>query len=155
MDAPETLEPPPPIVLRRASEMDADAVAELSGQLGYPIPAEAVRKRLARFVLDPDHVVLVAETGGRVCGWVHAHVQQSIELAEPRGEIMGLVVAENVRRAGIGRLLMAQAEQWARERGLDLMVLRSNVQRPESHAFYPAVGYEHFKTQAAYRKRLR
>ena len=155
MAAPESLKPDLEITLRRATEGDADAVAELSEQLGYPIPVGAVRKRLAKFVLDPDHVVLVAEQHGRVCGWVHAHVQQSIELADPRGEIMGLVVSRDVRRAGIGRLLMQHAEEWARDRGLDLIVLRSNVQRPESHQFYPAIGYEHFKTQAAYRKRLR
>ena len=145
----------PEITLRPATEADAEAVAELSEQLGYPIAADAVRVRLAQFVTNADHVVVVAERGGQVCGWVHAHVQQSIELAEPRGEVMGLVVSRDVRRAGLGRLLMQRAEQWARERGLDLMVLRSNVQRPESHAFYPAIGYEHFKTQAAYRKRLR
>ena len=50
---------------------------------------------------------------------------------------------------------MAEAERWARERGLTLIVLRSNVQRSESHAFYPAIGYEHFRTQAVYRKLLR
>ena len=143
------------VKLRRASEADAHAVAELSEQLGYPITDDVVRGRLAQFVNDPDHAVIVAERDFRVCGWVHVHIQHSIELPEPRGEIMGLVVSSDVRRSGVGRLLMEEAERWARERGLDLIVLRSNVQRPESHAFYPAVGYEHFKTQAAYRKRLR
>ena len=151
----QAMTPRSDVTLRRARAADADAVAELSEQLGYPIPADTVRTRLGKFVEDPDHVVLVAEQRGQVCAWVHAHVQQSIELAEPRGEIMGLVVSRDVRRAGIGRLLMEEAERWARDRGLDLMVLRSNVQRAESHAFYPAIGYEHFKTQAAYRKRLR
>ena len=143
------------VTLRRATEADAEVVAELSEQLGYPIAVDAVRGRLAQFVNDPNHAVVVAVRDGQVCGWVHVHIQQSIELAGPRGEIMGLVVSRDVRRSGVGRLLMEEAERWARDRGLDLMVLRSNLQRPESHAFYPAIGYEHFKTQAAYRKRLR
>ena len=143
------------VTLRRATEADAEAVAELSEQLGYPIAADAVRGRLAQFVNDSNHAVVVAERHDQVCGWVHVHVQQSIELAEPRGEIMGLVVSRDVRRSGVGLSLMEEAERWARDRGLDLMVLRSNVQRPESHAFYPALGYEHHKTQAAYRKLLR
>jgi hypothetical protein len=33
--------------------------------------------------------------------------------------------------------------------------LRSNIVRPESHAFYEKIGYARFKTQHAYRKRLR
>ena len=145
----------PQVTLRRATEADAEVVAALSEQLGYPIAVDAVRGRLAHFVNDSDHAVIVAERHGDVCGWVHVHIQQSIELAELRGEIMGLVVSRDVRRSGVGRLLMVEAERWARDRGLELMVLRSNLQRPESHAFYPALGYEHFKTQAAYRKRLR
>ena len=32
--------------------------------------------------------------------------------------------------------------------------LRSNVARPEAHAFYPALGFERSKTQHVYRKAL-
>ena len=142
------------MTLRCATEADAEVVAELSAQLDYPVEVEVVRSRLKQFAANPEHSVLVAEHHGHVCGWVHAHVQQSL-VGGARGEILGLVVAREVRRAGIGRLLMQEAERWVCDRGLDMMVLRSNVKRPESHTFYPALGYEHFRTQAAYRKRVR
>ena len=129
-------------------------MAGLSGQLDYPLPTDVVRQRITHLNALSEHAIFVAELGTRVVGWVHAYNQQSIVLGQ-RGEILGLVVASDVRRRGVGRLLMEEAERWLRERGLDFVVLRSNVQRPESHAFYPAVGYEHFKTQAAYRKPLR
>ena len=138
---------------RRANAADAEAIAELSGQLGYPLSADDVRSRLSLVGTLSTHAIFVAECDGGVCGWVHAYVQQSIVLGE-RGEILGLVVAEDMRRRGVGRLLMNEGERWVRDRGLDMIVLRSNLQRPESHAFYPALGYEHFKSQAAYRKRL-
>ena len=153
MDAPESLNPRAQATARRANAADAEAIAELSGQLGYPLSADEVRSRLSLVGTLPTHAIFVAECDGRVCGWVHAYVQQSVVLGE-RGEILGLVVAEDMRRRGIGRLLMNEGERWVRERGLDMIVLRSNLQRPESHAFYPALGYEHFKSQAAYRKRL-
>ena len=154
MDAPQSLTPDSEITLRRATAADAEAVAELSGQLDYPLPADIMRQRLTHLVRLPQHAIFLAECNRRVAGWVHAYVQQSIVLGE-RGEILGLVVAADFRRRGIGRRLMEEAERWLRDRRLDVVVLRSNVQRPESHAFYPAIGYEHFKTQAAYRKRLR
>ena len=138
---------------RRANAADAEAIAKLSGQLGYPLSADDVRSRLAMLAALPTHAIFVAECDSRVCGWVHAYVQQSIVLGE-RGEILGLVVAEDMRRRGVGRLLMNEGERWVRDRGIDMIVLRSNLQRPESHAFYPALGYEHFKSQAAYRKQL-
>lgn len=115
------------ITLRRATEADAEVVAELSEQLGYPITADAMRRRIVTILANPEHDVIVAQLSGQVCGWVHVHVQQLLE-AEPRGEILGLVVSRNVRRAGLGRLLMEEAEHWVRDRGLDLMVLRSNLQ---------------------------
>jgi GNAT superfamily N-acetyltransferase len=154
MDAPEAVTPRPAPALRRATAGDAEAVAELSDQLGYLMSAHLVRSRLAQLAVLPDHAIIVAELNGSICGWVHARVQQSLVSGE-RGEILGLVVARELRRAGIGRLLMSEAERWVRDRGLDEVVLRSNVKRSESHAFYPAIGYEHFRTQAVYRKRLR
>jgi hypothetical protein len=46
-------------------------------------------------------------------------------------------------------------EDWARAIGCDVVAVRSNINRVESHLFYPALGYESVKTQVAYRKRIR
>ena len=152
MDADEAMTTSQP-TLRRATAGDTEAIAGLSDQLGYPLPVEIVRSRLARLVVQPDHAIVVAELEGGICGWVHAHVQVSLVSGE-RGAILGLVVGREFRRKGIGRLLMIEAERWVRDRGLAEVVLRSNVKRSESHDFYPAIGYEQFRTQAVYRKRL-
>jgi GNAT superfamily N-acetyltransferase len=71
-----------------------------------------------------------------------------------RVEIVGLVVAEDCRRHGVGRELVQRAEQWAAGLGAATVVVRSNTKREESHRFYPALGYAATKTQAVYRKRL-
>jgi GNAT superfamily N-acetyltransferase len=63
-------------------------------------------------------------------------------------------VAEGRRVSGVGRRLVGAAEEWASGRGLSQVTLRSNVIRPESHAFYERVGYTRFKTQHTYRKTL-
>ena len=153
MEAPQSVNASQP-TFRRATAADAEAVAELSDQLGYPMSADLVRTRLSALCAVPTHAIIIAELDGTMCGWVHAHVQESLVGGE-RGAILGLVVSSNFRRRGIGRLLMSEAERWVRERGLSEIVLRSNVKRSESHAFYPAIGYEHFRTQAVYRKLLR
>ena len=150
----ESLTPHPEVTFRRATAADAPVIAELSAELGYPLAEDVVRSRMATLALLPEHAIIVGEIEGCVCGWVHAHAHRSLVSGE-RADVFGLVVSQAVRRRGVGRMLMAEAERWARARGLELMVLRSNVQRPESHAFYPAIGYEHFRTQAVYRKTLR
>ena len=150
----ESLKANPEITLRAATAADVPAIAKLSEELGYPLAEEVVRSRMAHLAVLPEHGIIVAEADGGVCGWVHVHAHRSLVSGE-RADIYGLVVSRDVRRRGIGRILIAEAERWAGERGLGLIVLRSNVQRSESHSFYPAVGYEHFRTQAVYRKSLR
>lgn len=141
-------------VVREATPADADALAALSGELGYPADAGAVRGRLARILACADDRVVVAQAaGGAVCGWLQAHRSEVLE-SGLRVEIMGLVVAAGARRSGVGRALVADAEAWAARVRAGCVVVRSNVKRTESHLFYPSLGYEPSKTQAVYRKRL-
>jgi GNAT superfamily N-acetyltransferase len=81
------------------------------------------------------------------------HVEHRLSLAEgERAEIMGLVVDPGARAQGLGRDLVNSAESWARERGLAVVTVRSNVARELSHPFYEALGYSREKTQHVYRK---
>lgn len=64
------------------------------------------------------------------------------------------MVDEDRRHGGIGRLLMQQAEQWAREKVCWAVHVRSNVVRKDAHAFYETIGYRRIKTQFTFRKAL-
>ena len=142
------------LTVRPVTVEDAAAVAELSGQLGYPVQAAAVAARLARLVGRSDQVLLAAlDEQGNVAGWIHGAEQHLVE-AERRCEILGLVVEQQRRRGGVGRRLVAEVEAWAVERGLTEMSVRSNLARVESHPFYEGLGYRRVKTQQVYRKRI-
>lgn len=86
-------------------------------------------------------------------GWVHAAEQEVLDSGR-RCEILGLVVAPEARGQGVGRQLVLAIEEWAAERGLDLLTVRSNIVRAESHPFYERLGFVRLKTQHAYRKQL-
>ena len=141
--------------IRKARFGDAAAIAELSGQLGYPASAAEMEERLASLLHRPRHsVVFVAEDStGQVIGWLHVSVTALLEVAL-RAEVNGLVVAEGQRSAGAGARLLQAAERWAKGKGCKGMSVRSNVIRDRAHAFYQRNGYEHFKTQKAFRKFL-
>ena len=49
---------------------------------------------------------------------------------------------------------MTSAEAWARERGFEVVSVRSNVIRIEAHEFYKSRGYQVLKSQYKLRKRL-
>jgi len=142
--------------IRRARRGDAERIAQLSGELGYPASAAQVATRLRQLTPVSKHAVFVAESPDAatgVVGWVHVSVAHLLE-SDIRAEVNGLVVAEGQRSAGAGAKLLEAAEEWARRRGCRGMNVRSNVIRERAHGFYERNGYEHYKTQKAFRKPL-
>ncbi|HVI57811.1 MAG TPA: GNAT family N-acetyltransferase [Luteimonas sp.] len=146
--------------VRTATLDDAAEIARLSAQLGYPADVAVFEARLRRLLASPLHAVLVAggepasaKAAGGLAGLIGLEQRITLENGE-RVEIVGLVVDAAARRGGVGRALVAAAERWTRERGLDTLFLRSNVVRPEAHAFYPGLGFDRSKTQHVYSKRV-
>ncbi|MGN6191016.1 MAG: GNAT family N-acetyltransferase [Rhodanobacteraceae bacterium] len=137
--------------VRAATPADAEALASLSGQLGYPADVPTILRRLAQV----EHgVVLVAlDAKGAVCAVAHAEPRHLL-IAEPLVELEALVVDEAVRGAGAGAMLLAAVEAWARERDFSSVRVRSNVLRERAQRFYQRKGYIEKKRQAVFLKRL-
>src|SRR5262249_48323311 len=109
-------EPTLSCAIRAARPDDAEAVARLSTQLGYPATPGEAAAHLATLLADPTHAVFVAEVEGAVAGWLDACAVARLESA-PYAEIGGLVVDEVRRGQGIGERLVEAAAAWAAERG--------------------------------------
>ena len=140
--------------VRPAQLTDADRIAVLSGQLGYPSSAASVRRRLRNLLARRDHAIWVAETdGGTIAGWIHVFVKQLLE-SDREVEIGGLVIDENLRGQGVGKALVERAERWAKARALESIYVRSNIVRNDAHIFYQKLGYKVIKTQYAFRKAI-
>jgi ribosomal protein S18 acetylase RimI-like enzyme len=142
------------VKIRRARQSDGPRIAELSGQLGYPTTAREMAVRLKFALREKNGACFVAETSANgVVGWAHVSVTPLLEV-ERRAEVNGLVVDERVRSQGAGWSLLQTAEAWARKKGCKGMSVRSNVLRERAHGFYERYGYEHYKTQKAFRKQF-
>jgi GNAT superfamily N-acetyltransferase len=141
------------MTIRRARLSDAVRLAELSTQLGYPATGQEIVQRMKRMRPAAVNAVFVAESEQQITGWLHVSVTPLLEVPL-RAEVNGLVVDEKRRSAGTGRKLLQVAERWAAERGCKSVSVRSNVIRERAHEFYLRNGYEHFKTQKAFRKPL-
>jgi GNAT superfamily N-acetyltransferase len=141
--------------IRVARVGDAERIARLCRQLGYPVSSEEARRRLERIHQEDRHVVYVAELAdGQLVGWVHVYAGFLV-VVDLHAEIGGLVVDEGHRGCGIGKLLMRQAEEWARGQGCWTVYLRSNAIRTGAHAFYKRIGYSVIKTSLTFYKALR
>ncbi len=141
------------VKIRRARNGDVARIALLSGELGYPTTEREMKVRLRRVLPKKDHVVLIAELGGEVIGWLHASICDFLETAA-FVEINGLIVAEGQRSAGAGAKLIEAGEKWALQKKCSLMHVRSNVIRERAHAFYERQGFIHYKTSKIFRKPL-
>jgi GNAT superfamily N-acetyltransferase len=138
--------------IRPLVEADADAVAALATELGYPNEIEEIRRRIAP-IAKSDLLLVAADTNDKPVGFIQAHRVRIIEVGD-RVEILGLVVSSTARRRGIAQMLIAEVERWAKKIGVKTVSVRSNTKRTEAHLFYPAMGYEKIKTQAVYEKLL-
>jgi GNAT superfamily N-acetyltransferase len=138
---------------REVTISDAAAAAELSGELGYPVSGEVMAQRIEGLQCSASHTVYVACLSHQVVGWIDVGICHHLQ-SEPYAEIGGLVVADGLRSIGIGRQLLAQAEQWAKARGLTKMLVRSRATREAAHRFYLREGYEHTKISAVFTKQL-
>jgi GNAT superfamily N-acetyltransferase len=142
------------VTVRRARLTDAERIAELAGQLGYPAATKEITARLRRVFKDKDAACFVAHSRERgLAGWIHVSTTPLLEV-ERRAEVNGLVVDERARSRRVGAMLLAAAEKWARGKRCRSMSVRSNVLRERAHGFYLRNGYEHYKTQKAFRKGL-
>jgi predicted N-acetyltransferase YhbS len=142
------------ILTRPATEEDAEPVARLASCLGYvAVPEEMARRIHAVLLSSSDLVIVAVDSSNKVVGWLQAHAAHIIESGF-RVEITGLIVSSESRRCGAGTALVAEAERWAIAKSAEAIVVRSNVQREESHLFYPALGYTPTKMQKVYRKGL-
>ena len=140
--------------IRVATRADAEELAKLSGQLGYPADAPTIVQRLDGVTSHHAGVVLVA-VDERTVPRGFAHVEpRRLLIAEPFAELAALVVAEAARGQHVGSALLAAAEAWAREQGFANMRVRSNVLRERAHRFYLREAYVEKKRQAVFLKQL-
>jgi GNAT superfamily N-acetyltransferase len=130
------------LTIRDARADDAEEVAGLLAQLGYPTQPSAVVSRLERLSIVGDRVI-VADLEGRAVGLAHLQVAPAIERDRPAAKIGALVVDEAHRGRGVGRALVDALADEARTRGCELLFLTTAERRDDAHVFYEHVGLEH------------
>jgi N-acetylglutamate synthase-like GNAT family acetyltransferase len=93
------------VEIRPARAEDAEAVAALLGELGYPAPAAKALAYLERFPLE-DVALLVATSLSGVIGWIEVIETSHLESGDV-AEITGLVVTASERGRAVGSTLLA------------------------------------------------
>jgi GNAT superfamily N-acetyltransferase len=143
---------PQTIALRPATAADAERIAALFTEEGYPAGPSDIVARLERFA-SPYSTVSVAESGGEVLGFVAVHLLPRFEHDDRIARVLALVVDAGVRERGVGHLLMEEAERIARATDSAFIEVTAGHHRPDAQRLYETLGYEGSVT-AYLRKRL-
>lgn len=129
-------------VVRRATAEDLAgfrAVSEGFDPGMIDLPQELFRERYARLVDRDDYCLLLAIVDDRPVGYALAQdYGPNLRLRFTIGRLHDLYVADEVRRRGIGRLLMDALFVWARSRP-EPMILHWQASQ-DAVAFYESLG---------------
>ena len=164
-----------PVKIRHAAASDIPAMNELfQKDLGYAeCTLEIVEKQFAGLYNSREAVFIAEAESTYASGDSHdgspdvtsdarlfpiagvIHVEKYNVLYFPTmANILGIAVAADFRRQGIGSALLKRAEEWARENGAGSMRLNSGESRKKAHEFYRALGYIDDKKQLRFIKEL-
>ena len=103
-----------------------------------------------------SQLVLVAETGGKLVGFLEASIRPFVEdcHTDHVGYLEGWFVEKDFRRYGIGRDLVQNAERWARKKGCTEMASDAEIGNDLSLQAHQKLGYEETSRLVHLRKNL-
>jgi len=139
-------------VIRDATLDDAEDIATLLGDLGYPATADRVRTRLTKLIGRDDYAVRLFVNGEEIDGLIALTLTLTLHEDTPVVEVAALVVRSDARRRGAGSALLAEADAFARAHKAQRITLSSRTDRGDAHAFYAACGFE--RTGIRFTRRL-
>ena len=133
-----------PIVIRRAVPTDKREWLRLRCQLWPDVDPDNLAGELDSMLQDDETPVFVVQRpDGGLCGLLEAGIRRYADGCEtsPVGYIEGWIVDQDMRGQHVGSALMAEAEDWARERGLTEMASDASISNEPSHKAHLALGY--------------
>jgi len=114
---------------------------------------EIMRTSLSNIINNDGNRILIAKEGNAIAGY--AQTCRCVHLGfEPFIEVIQLLVAEDRRSSGVGRLLMKRIEDDAIEENIHIIKLSSQVHRSHAHVFYERLGYSYYKISKFYEKKM-
>lgn len=148
------------VTVRSAQPSDFEAWLELRHAL-WPDGSEAehaaeIREFFAGTSREPAAVLVAEHAAGNVVGLAELSIRPCAEGCHTTqvAYLEGWYVAPNVRRLGVGRALVAAAEQWARAQGCTEFASDTQPDNDTSTAAHLALGFTDVGQVRCFRKAL-
>jgi predicted N-acetyltransferase YhbS len=129
------------VTLRPARKADAEQVASLMTELGYPSTAAGVKDRLSSSLNREKSCRLVAQADNRVIGIISVELVPYFPTGSTICRVTSLVVSSRHRSRGVGEKLVSAAATFARAHGCTGIEVTSADRRVDAHRFYERLGF--------------
>jgi ribosomal protein S18 acetylase RimI-like enzyme len=144
------------VIVRPAADSDLDAAARLAGELvrlhhrfdpkRFFLPEnveKSYRWWLGKELAGRDAILLVAELGGRVVGYVYGRVEDRDwnMLLEKHAALHDVLVDDTVRRRGVAEALVDAFAAEAKRRGAPRIVLSAAHANTVAQALFEKLGF--------------
>ncbi len=141
----------------RASPSEAARLAELVKIVWPEHTLEELTGVVADYILSENSAVFAETAGGdyvglALCALRHDYVEGCE--TSPVGYLEGVVVREDFRYRGVARRLVAECEQWAREKGCAEFASDCELTNAASLDFHLSVGFQEANRIICFRKAL-
>ncbi|MDN3651516.1 GNAT family N-acetyltransferase [Thalassotalea ponticola] len=141
------------VIIRKADETDRAFIFSLSPNLAEVAKLDwhtdnDIQKMQENYIsqmlgeTSTPHTTLIAESNNIALGFIHVRTRCDDITGEVCGTIPLLAVSPKSQGLGIGKLLMASAEKWAKELGCRLIHLEVFANNSRASNFYHSLGFK-------------
>ena len=139
------------VKLRHSKPTDVNSIIELLGKLDRPLPKK--RNEIKRFQILINHYIkfslskgnrgiILATTSSEIIGLISFVLLERLNQPLREFWIPELIVSEEYRNHGIGKLLVQKCERIAKRKKCYRIRLESRNDRINSHSFYKKIGFQ-------------
>ncbi|AZN40995.1 GNAT family N-acetyltransferase [Paenibacillus albus] len=131
------------VEVRAYRETDLEGLAALMVELGSPTSVLDMQLRMERISATPNYYTFVAVLEETIVGMIGLRMQHSYVSNDLKTQVSSLAVKSGMQGKGIGKALLAHAEEWAKQQGSYFVYINSGIkeERTDAHAFYKKRGY--------------
>lgn len=108
---------------------------------------EVFLKDLAESMVDRRTIAEIWEDTGAVIGYLWVTFSEIGGYSITIAEVKDIIVTADYRRRGIGRKMLAYAEQLARHRGADIFRSETGIDNTASQKLHTSSGFETYRIQ--------
>lgn len=144
------------IKIRQARESDYSAWVHMRKQL-WPDASFDELKDLMHLKQAKEFVCFFAEVDGHIAGFIEVAVRPYANgcFHSPVAFVEGIWVDEAFQKQGIGRVLVAQAEEWTRSLGMQELASDTRIESEHSIHAHQTWGFIETERVVYFRKDLR